>query len=143
MSYSRLIAAGGVILVAGIGVAPAFGQQPEQPAPAKPPVVQHELEARDQCLMCHTPGAMEPVPDAPASHKARPNESCLLCHASDALVQTTDPPTVKHDLEGRDQCLMCHTPGAMKPVPDAPVSHQGWVNEFCALCHKPAPSHPK
>jgi hypothetical protein len=88
--------------------------------------------------MCHTPGAMAPVPDVPASHAERPNETCQWCHAADAGIQTTDPPAIAHDTAGRDNCLMCHTPGAMAPVPDVPASHEGRGNEHCGMCHKPA-----
>lgn len=31
-----------------------------------PKAVSHSIEERDQCMMCHKPGAMEPGPDAPA-----------------------------------------------------------------------------
>lgn len=102
---------------------------------AKPPVVPHDLEGREQCLMCHTPGAMEPVPDAPASHAGRGNETCTWCHAPDAAMQTTDPPSVPHDLAGMDNCLMCHTPGAMEPVPDVPADHAGRESSQCRWCH--------
>lgn len=120
----------------GLGVAPVIAQQ--QAASSKPPVLVHDLEGRSACLMCHTPGAMEPVPDAPASHEGRPNESCLWCHAKDAGVQAADPPAISHELEGRNACLMCHTPGAMEPVPDAPANHKPFTDKYCGLCHKPA-----
>ena len=122
-----------VLLLVGIGVAPAVGQ-----APQNLPPVQHDLEGRAQCLMCHTAGVMEPVPDVPATHDERPNETCLWCHAPDAKMLTTAPPTIPHDLAGRDACLMCHTPGAMEPIPDAPADHEGRGNEFCRICHSAA-----
>jgi hypothetical protein len=31
-------------------------------------------------MMCHTPGAMEAIPDAPASHEGRDVKYCTLCH---------------------------------------------------------------
>ncbi len=40
----------------------------------------HDLEGKDNCLMCHAPGVMEPVPDAPESHEGRGIETCLWCH---------------------------------------------------------------
>jgi hypothetical protein len=45
-----------------------------------PTVTPHPVEGREQCMMCHKAGAMEPVPDAPASHEGRDNQYCLLCH---------------------------------------------------------------
>lgn len=123
-----LIAAGSLV---------AFAWQQEE-GWTTPPAVPHALEGRDNCLMCHKPGAMEPVPDAPASHEEYTNDWCLMCHAKDAAVQTTAPPAIPHGLEGRDNCLMCHKPGAMEPVPDAPADHEGREITVCQLCHKPA-----
>ena len=40
----------------------------------------HDAAGKENCMMCHAAGAMEPVPDAPASHEGRGNESCLWCH---------------------------------------------------------------
>ncbi len=45
-----------------------------------PKAVPHELEGRAQCLICHAPGAMEPVPDAPAHHEGIADTLCTLCH---------------------------------------------------------------
>jgi len=100
-----------------------------------PQAMAHSAEGRDDCMMCHKAGAMEPVPDAPASHAEFVNDVCLMCHAPDAAVQTTAPQAIPHALEGRDDCMMCHKPGAMEPVPDAPADHEGRDNSYCALCH--------
>jgi hypothetical protein len=50
-----------------------------QPAAASggPPHVPHAAEERYQCLSCHGPQGLKPVP---ASHKGRTNEVCLTCH---------------------------------------------------------------
>jgi hypothetical protein len=40
----------------------------------------HDFEGKDNCLMCHTAGAMEPVPDVPESHEGRTNAQCVWCH---------------------------------------------------------------
>lgn len=124
-----------VLLLAGFGVVAAFAQQA---AWKTPPAMLHPAEGRDNCLMCHEAGKMEPVPDAPASHAEYPNDICLACHAPDAAVQTTAPTAIAHSLEGRTACLMCHEPGKMEPVPDAPADHAGRQDTFCSLCHKPA-----
>jgi hypothetical protein len=133
MNHRRSIAAS-VFLLAGLLVAFAWQQEGR----VIPPAVQHDLAGRDNCMMCHKAGAMEPVPDAPETHAEYANEICLMCHAKDATVQTTAPPAIAHALEGRDNCLMCHTPGAMEPVPDAPADHEGRGNDLCGLCHSPA-----
>jgi len=100
-----------------------------------PPAMAHSSEGRADCMMCHKAGAMEPVPDAPASHAEFPNDICAMCHAPDAAVQTTAPTAIPHALEGRDDCMMCHKPGAMEPVPDTPADHEGRDIKYCALCH--------
>lgn len=125
-----------LVLVGVVASLVAFAWQQEGWTP--PPAVQHSLEGRDNCLMCHKPGAMEPVPDVPASHADYTNDLCLMCHAKDAAIQKTAPPAIPHALEGRDNCLMCHKPGAMEPVPDTPADHEGRENAVCQLCHKPA-----
>ncbi len=132
----RRFGAAAIFLLAFCGLLVAFAAQQEGWTP--PPVVKHDLEGRDNCLMCHKAGAMEPVPDVPENHAGRTNEMCLMCHGKDAAVQTKAPPVVKHDLEGRDNCLMCHKPGAMEPVPDVPADHEGRGNDVCRLCHQPA-----
>ena len=132
MNHRRLIGLS-VFLLAGV-VAFAWQQEGWN----APPAVTHALEGRDNCMMCHKAGAMEPVPDAPADHAERPNDICLMCHAADAAVQTTAPVAIPHALEGRDNCMMCHKAGAMEPVPDAPADHEGWDNAYCTLCHEAA-----
>lgn len=124
-----------VALFAGLATATAIAQEAE--APAKPPVVQHDLEGRSACLACHG-GAMEAIPAVPESHTNRPDEACLWCHAADATMQTAEPKAIPHDLEGRSTCTMCHAAGAMEAIPDAPASHEGWADQFCLLCHQPA-----
>jgi hypothetical protein len=44
------------------------------------PRITHELEGRDDCLMCHDPeGQVRP---APADHADYANEQCIVCHAT-------------------------------------------------------------
>jgi hypothetical protein len=131
-SLSRILSTCAVVAFSVAWATPAMGQE------TFPPAVPHDLAGRDQCLMCHTAGAMDPVPDAPASHEGRVNGQCLWCHATDSPMLTVPPKVIPHALEGMDQCLMCHTPGAMEPVPDAPASHEGRTNEVCSMCHQPA-----
>jgi len=102
----------------------------------KPPVPVHDLAGKDNCLMCHTAGVMEPVPDVPATHEGRNSEVCLWCHAADSPMQTGGAKAITHDLEGKDNCLMCHAAGVMPPVTDVPESHEGRTIEKCQWCHK-------
>jgi hypothetical protein len=133
MNHRRTIALS-MLFLAGALVAFAWQQE----AWKTPPAVDHDLAGRDNCVMCHNPGAMEAVPDQPANHEGWPNDMCLMCHAKDAAVQTMAPSATSHPLEGRDDCMMCHKAGAMEPVPDAPADHEGRDNKYCVLCHQPA-----
>jgi hypothetical protein len=45
-----------------------------------PKAITHDLEGRSACLMCHAAGAMEAIPDVPASHEGRADQFCTLCH---------------------------------------------------------------
>lgn len=117
----------------------AAAQQAQPKAAAKPPAVQHDLEGRAQCLMCHAAGVMEAVPDVPATHKSYTEQACLWCHAKGAAIQTVDAPAIPHALEGRDACMMCHQVGAMEAVPDAPADHKDRPDKLCTICHSPAP----
>ncbi len=134
MTVSRLMAvAAGLVVGIGMAAVPATGQEA-----TKPPAVAHDLAGRDQCLMCHTAGVMEAVPDAPANHKDRTNDMCLLCHAKDSPMQTAEPKVIPHDMAGREQCLMCHKAGVMEAVPDVPANHGDTKVDFYGLFHKPA-----
>ena len=131
MNHRRSIA-GSAFLVVALA---AFAWQ--QGGWTTPPAMTHDAAGRDNCMMCHKAGAMEPVSDVPADHAERPNDTCMMCHAPDARVQTVTPSVTPHPIEGRDNCMMCHTAGAMEPVPDAPPDHEGRDNQYCALCHIP------
>jgi hypothetical protein len=103
---------------------------------AKPPAMSHDMEGKENCLMCHS-GAMEGIPGVPDGHEAFETGDCLMCHAPDAEVQTADAPAIPHDLEGKDNCAMCHS-GAMEGIPAEPASHEGRETDTCQWCHKPA-----
>ena len=136
---SRLRIVGICALLLGcLGNGRAMAQEEEQPKAewTAPRVVEHELEGRSACLMCHSEEVKE-APTVPVSHVDRPDETCIWCHAPDADVQTTAPPPIPHALEGRSKCLMCHLSEMMKQVPQVPATHAGRTDGHCALCHVP------
>jgi len=53
-----------------------FKESAQKVLSAAPPVP-HSLDARQNCLACHSPGTLQPVP---ADHTGRPNETCMQCH---------------------------------------------------------------
>lgn len=121
-------AAAGAVLFAALFAAPAFAQE-------KPPVTPHEMEGKENCLMCHS-GAMEGMAAVPASHEGWGNETCQQCHAEGSLGQTGTAGATPHEIEGKEACTMCHS-GAMEGMPAAPASHEGLKDENCTLCHAP------
>ena len=132
----RFASLSGTVFLMALMASPLMAQE-------KPPVTPHDLAGKENCLMCHTPGVMAPVPDVPASHEGPGIESCQWCHAADSPMQGDGATQTSHDLAGKDNCLMCHTPGAMAPVPDVPASHEGRGNESCLWCHTPVGILPK
>ena len=124
----RIASLWGTLFLFGAVATPLVAQE-------KPSVMGHELEGKENCMMCHTAGAMEPVPDVPADHEGRANETCLWCHAADSPMQTTGASATTHEIEGKENCMMCHAAGAMPPIPDAPEDHEGRANETCLWCH--------
>ena len=57
---------------------PALAVSAEQPVSAGHvvPALSHEVEGREQCLMCHQTGALA----VPKSHEGIANEACTACH---------------------------------------------------------------
>jgi formate dehydrogenase gamma subunit len=110
--------------------APAEGSAP---APAGAPVINHTLEGRDNCLLCHAATAAVPFP---ASHANFPLSTCLVCHSTQGVGPV--PPAIKHSLEGRSECLTCHALDLL------PASHQAakFTSQDCLLCHAPEGASP-
>ena len=127
-------------------------------APGAAPDVPHAVEGMGECKNCHGPEGIKP---APANHATFTSDICANCHqasqsdsqpaatttpesdeAEDGPEATTTPedesegpPTIPHDVAGRDNCLICHNPdGGMKP---APANHAGRTADTCQTCHKP------
>ncbi len=122
----------GATMVLGFLASPAAAQ-------GTPPAMTHDLQGKDNCMMCHAVGVMEAIPDVPADHEGRAVDTCLMCHAPDSPMQTAGAaPQFTHDLQGKDNCLMCHAAGVMEPIPDVPASHEGRGVETCLWCHTQA-----
>ncbi len=78
--------------------------------------MKHEIVGKEQCLTCHGPKGISPMP---SNHEGRPQESCLVCHKPG--------PTP--------------TPGAAKPSSgDTPPgrSRTRWRVRISATCATPA-----
>jgi hypothetical protein len=114
MRVVRLLSAAAVLLAIAVAV-PTQAQAQD----TKPTVVPHDLEGKDNCLMCHS-GKMPNVAAAPESHKDFANTQCMLCHSADSPMQTAAPPAIPHDLEGTRRTAR----SATRPAADA-GSHSG------------------
>ena len=125
----RLFSLSGALFFVAFLAGPLQGQMKAQ-------AMSHDAAGKENCMMCHAVGVMEPVPDVPASHEGRAVETCLWCHAADSPMVTTGANAPSHDLAGKENCMMCHAAGVMPPVPDVPASHEGRTNEVCQWCHK-------
>lgn len=119
----------GVFLVVGALASPLSAQ-------VKTKAVAHDLEGKANCLMCHAPGVMAPVPDTPKTHEGRVVETCLWCHGPESGMVKTGATQFTHDPAGKENCVMCHAPGVMAPVPDTPETHEGRAVSTCTWCHK-------
>ena len=126
MKRTVSIIAGALLMV--VFAAPAFAQE-------KPSVTPHDLEGKENCLMCHS-GAMEGMAAVPADHEGRGNETCQSCHGEGSVMQTGTPTQTPHEIEGKETCSMCHS-GAMEGLPAAPASHEGFEDKNCVMCHAP------
>jgi mono/diheme cytochrome c family protein len=105
-----------------------------------PPPIPHTVEeARQDCLLCHAMGAVEasPIPDD-ANHEDAA-ELCRTCHAllPQPVPPSVAPPSISHDLVGREDCLMCHKMG-IAFAPRIPENHTGLPVEVCQTCHQAA-----
>ncbi|MGB8646937.1 MAG: NapC/NirT family cytochrome c [Anaerolineae bacterium] len=130
--------------------APALAKLLNQPAgpksqPGATPVkIPHPINGNPDCQICHGPDSK--VLPYPADHQGRANTTCTACHppsispAQPAPV-VTGPPSIPHDLAGRNECLGCHGSG-MASVPQVPQFHKDYQfpNTGCLNCHKSGPA---
>jgi formate dehydrogenase gamma subunit len=96
--------------------------------PLSVPAISHELEERQDCLVCHGSEGLSPFPE---NHLNWPLSTCLVCHSTEA--DSAGPAGVVHTIEGREECLLCHATDLL------PESHgvAGFSSEDCLLCHSP------
>ncbi|MCL4459295.1 MAG: hypothetical protein M1577_05230 [Chloroflexi bacterium] len=94
------------------------------------PGVPHTLENRSNCLQCHGPGGMKPVP---ADHAGRGNDTCLSCHRpalgpSPTVVSATPTPvpTVVPAMPTPTPAITpmapIRTPGEPTPLPSPTIT---------------------
>ena len=150
---------------------PTAMPQPPKPQETTPPsasvasTVPHEIEGREDCLVCHAVDSR--VKPAPEDHEGRSNNICQACHkvvqsptttaelptetpapvssetpasqpspTTEVEVVAAEPPKITHPLSGREQCINCHTvETGMVPAPE---DHEDLTDDFCLFCHVPA-----
>ena len=103
----------------------------EEPGSGIPEIPHAIVGIETQCLTCHGPAGVKPVP---ADHEGRPVDTCTACHQ---LEDDAGPlgSTIPHAIVGMEgQCLTCHGEGGVKPVP---ADHEGRPVDTCATCHQP------
>lgn len=97
----------GLGLAAAVALAIAFlWVAAASAAPDAAPPTPHEVETRAECLMCHGPGGMIPVP---ADHEGRANTSCLTCHPPVEAQPAAPPPAAEQPPLRDGGCLDCHS----------------------------------
>ncbi len=118
---------------------------PVQPQPkpgAAPPKIPHPIGGSPDCQICHGPTSL--ARPYPADHAGRTNDQCLACHQPTLAPAAPaplagGPPTIPHEVTGRNECLGCHDSGA-SGVPQIPQFHKdyGFADSACLTCHKTA-----
>lgn len=106
--------------------------EPTEEAGSGIPMIPHSVTGiEDQCLTCHGPAGVKPVP---ADHEGRTVDTCTACHQleDDAGGLGSDIPHSIVGMEG--QCLTCHGEAGVKP---APADHEGRTVDTCTTCHTP------
>lgn len=106
--------------------------EPTEEASSGIPMVPHSVVGiEDQCLTCHGPAGVKPVP---ADHEGRTVDTCLTCHQLDDSGGSAAP-GIPHSIVGMEtQCLTCHGEGGVKPFP---ADHTDRPVDTCTTCHTP------
>jgi cytochrome c553 len=118
-------------------------------AASAPPAIPHEVEGREDCLVCHKLGTAD-APRIPDNHDSLTGNICQTCHTQMAEITGTSAeeapvaeiPPIPHGLEGFSACTQCHEEGG-QGIPRFPDDHQGRADDLCSACHKPAVEAPE
>ncbi|MCB0199925.1 MAG: hypothetical protein H6649_06380 [Caldilineae bacterium] len=103
----------------------------EEPAGGVPTIPHAVVGIETQCLTCHGPNGVKPVP---ADHEGRTVDTCTMCHVPEAGGGAVAP-GIPHAIVGMEgQCLTCHGESGVKP---APADHEGRPVDTCTTCHQP------
>ena len=103
----------------------------EEPSSGIPGIPHAIAGIETQCLTCHGPAGVKPVP---SDHEGRPVDTCTTCHQLDDDAGGLGP-DIPHSIVGMEgQCLTCHAAGGVKP---APADHEGRPADTCTTCHQP------
>lgn len=114
-------------------------------AAAAPPAIPHDVEGREDCLVCHKLGTAD-APRVPDNHDGLAGDICQTCHTAVAEivgdggeeeVVVAEIPTIPHGLEGFAACTQCHEEGG-PGIPQFPEDHIGRSDDLCTACHSPA-----
>ncbi|MCL7454422.1 MAG: cytochrome c [Anaerolineae bacterium] len=119
-------------------------------AAAAPPGVPHEVEGREDCLVCHKVGTAD-APRVPENHNGLTSDICQTCHTRQVEIaggsdgEEQEPmaeiPPIPHGLEGFSACTGCHAEGG-PGIPRFPEDHEGRTDDLCSACHEPAVEAP-
>lgn len=113
-------------------------------AAAAPPAITHEVEGREDCLVCHKLGTAD-APRIPDNHNSLTGDICQTCHTQMAEITgssveeapVAEIPPIPHGLEGFSSCTQCHEEGGAG-IPRFPDDHKGRADDLCSACHEPA-----
>ncbi len=133
----------------------------DPPAPVVAPAISHPLPSGyGDCLACHNPGGLLPLPGNHAGYDAA--SVCLRCHKFSAVRGTVSlalevpsrasasgvapapagskpaaAAAMPHQVAGRENCLSCHGQGTADVRRLSP-GHAGRTNGSCLQCHQPS-----
>lgn len=113
-------------------------------AAAAPPAIPHEVEGRQDCLVCHKLGTAD-APRIPDNHNGLVGDICQTCHTAvsevagggEEEISVGAIPEIPHGLEGFAACTQCHEEGG-PGIPQFPENHKGRTDDVCTACHRAA-----
>ncbi len=95
------------------------------PSQQQAPPVDHPIQGREDCLMCHQPNAgIKPMP---ADHAGRTKDSCLMCHGNSGAAPAATPAAATQQ-------------GQPKPTPTQPQTNTSAAPSKPTATATPAPT---